>query len=81
MPRYRNDGSMPLNFGDSGGPWVEPGETFTHDIPENQRVSMLGAQIISVVDDIAEPADTEFLTTAIEVNSSCWPTAGEEDIE
>lgn len=33
MPRYRNDGSMPLNYGDAG-PWVEPGGEFdTADYP------------------------------------------------
>lgn len=34
MPRYRNDGSMPLNYGDRG-PFVEPGQEFsTEDYPD-----------------------------------------------
>lgn len=49
MPRYRNDGSMPLNYSDSGGPWVEPGEEFEHDIPPAQRESHLRSGFISAV--------------------------------
>ena len=66
MPRYRNDGSMPLNYADSGGPWVEPGEEFEHDIPPAQLASHLQSQFISVVSETLAPE---------------WPTAGEEDIE
>lgn len=49
MPRYRNDGTLPLNYSDSGGPWVEPGEEFTHEIPPAQLESHLRAGFISEV--------------------------------
>lgn len=50
MPqRYRNDGSMPLNYSDSGGPWVEPGDEFEHDIPPAQLESHLRSGFISPV--------------------------------
>jgi hypothetical protein len=58
MARYRNDGSMPLNYSDSGGPWVEPGEEFEHDIPPAQLESHLRSGFISevipgaVIDDV-----------------------------
>lgn len=51
--RYRNDGTMPLNYGDHG-PWVEPGETFdTADYPKisgAQIESHLASRFISAVD-------------------------------
>lgn len=49
MPRYRNDGTMPLNYSDSGGPWVEPGREFKHEIPPAQLESHLRSGFISVV--------------------------------
>jgi hypothetical protein len=50
MPqRYRNDGTMPLNYGDSGGPFVLPGEEFEHDIPPAQLESHLRSKFISLV--------------------------------
>jgi len=72
MPRYRNDGSLPLNFSDSGGPWVDPGEVFVHEIPAGQRDSLLGAQIISAVADPSDDADTRPAPTPD------WPSAGED---
>lgn len=50
MARYRNDASSPLNYSDSGGPWVEPGAEFEHDIPPAQLESHLRSGFISVVD-------------------------------
>ena len=49
MPRYRNDGSMPLNYSDSGGPEVAPGAEFEHVIPPAQLASHLRSGFISVV--------------------------------
>jgi hypothetical protein len=49
MPRYRNDGSMPLNYSDSGGPWVAPGETFEHTIPPAQLASHLAAGFLTEI--------------------------------
>jgi hypothetical protein len=68
MPRYRNDGSMPLNYGDQG-PCVNPGETFdTADypaIPQAQVESHLQSRFISevtasplvIVDELHEHVD------------------------
>lgn len=52
MARYRNNGSMPLNYGDRG-PWVEPdGEFNTEDYPEfpvDQLRSHLQSGFVCVV--------------------------------
>jgi hypothetical protein len=59
MPRYRNDGSMPLNYSDSGGPEVAPGAEFEHTIPPAQLASHLGSGFISVVVSDVAPATIE----------------------
>lgn len=43
MARYRNTGSMPLDYSGSGGPKVEPGQEFEHDIPPAMRDAHLEA--------------------------------------
>lgn len=49
MKRYRNDGSFALDYSDSGGPLVQPGQEFEHAIPPAQLASHLRAGIISYV--------------------------------
>jgi hypothetical protein len=64
MPKYRNDGSMALNYSDSGGPEVAPGAEFEHDIPPAQLESHLRSGFISVVaedSDVHEHSSTELL--------------------
>jgi hypothetical protein len=50
MPRYRNDGSHALNYSDSGGPVVAPGEEFEHEIPPAQLATHLRMGVVSEVD-------------------------------
>lgn len=48
MPRYRSNLSeRELNFSDSGGPIVGPGEEFEHVIPTDQLASLLQSGFIS----------------------------------
>lgn len=72
--RYRNDGSMPLNYGDKG-PWVEPGGEFdTADYPEisaaqleSHLASGFISEVVSVVDELhvhATRGVVDALTTA-----------------
>jgi hypothetical protein len=56
MARYRNDGTMPLNYSDSGGPFVQPGEEFEHDIPPAQLESHLRSGFLSLVREEWEPS-------------------------
>lgn len=65
MPRYRNVGSMPLNYGDRG-PFVVPGEEFdTADyplFPMDQLASHLRSGFVyevtaAIVDELHEHAD------------------------
>lgn len=58
MPRYRNTGSMPLDYSGSGGPKVEPGEEFEHDIPPAMRDAHLEAGNITEVPPKMKPART-----------------------
>lgn len=56
MPRYRNLVGTFLNYSDSGGPIVGPGEEFEHDIPAGQLASHLKAGFISEVpSDVVPP--------------------------
>lgn len=62
MPTFRNDGSMPLNYASEGGPWVEPGEMFSHAFPSALLDSHLQSGQVSevrpiIVDEIHEHAD------------------------
>ncbi len=49
MARYKNTGSMPLDYSGSGGPFVEPGQEFEHEIPPAMRDAHLEAGNITAV--------------------------------
>lgn len=66
MPRYRSAlGDRELNYSDSGGPVVGPGQEFEHVIPPAQLASHLRSGFIvpvqkpAVVDELHEHAGRE----------------------
>jgi len=70
---YRNNGSLPLDYSDSGGPTVAPGEVFAHEIPPEQLVSHLRSGFISRVADAADDAPT---TRTIDTAPMAAPARG-----
>lgn len=52
--RYRNDGSMPLNYGDRG-PWVEPGGEFdTADYPNIDHAQLESHRLSRFISEVRE---------------------------
>ena len=56
MPRrWRNVGSLPLNYAGSGGPEVAPGAAFEHDIPLEMAVMQIASGSFEPLDEAAAP--------------------------
>lgn len=68
MPRYRNECSNALNYSDSGGPWVEPGAEFEHEIPPAQLESHLRSGFISLVVSAVPVTPAAYMTVIDELH-------------